>query len=53
MRRIKVRLSIGFPGAIRKGEIEVDDDATDDDIEEAASEWASNYVEYVWEEEQP
>jgi hypothetical protein len=51
MKRIKVRLSIGFPTAVRKDVIEVEDDATEDDIYDAAEEWAQNYIDVGWEEE--
>lgn len=51
---LNVKLSIGFPTATRKDEIEIDDDkwndcATDEErqalIDEYANQWAWNYIE--------
>lgn len=50
MRKIEVTLTIGFPGAQRRGTLEVEDDATDDDIEVLVEEWADQYVEFYWRE---
>lgn len=46
MKTIKWRLSIGFPGAIRQGEVEVEDDATKDDIEELVRDVVFEYVDW-------
>lgn len=51
MRKIKWELSIGFPTAMRYGEIEVEDSATDEEIESAIYEEVMNRVDYCWEEE--
>lgn len=48
MKRIKVGLSIGLV-ADRQDVIEVDDDATEQDIEQEVKDWASNYIEF-WHE---
>lgn len=37
-----------YVGGTRKGVIEFDDDATDDEIEEAVRDWAMNYVSWSW-----
>lgn len=50
----QVKLSIGFPGATREGEltIEVDNDATPEEIENekesAATDWMNNYLDLSW-----
>ncbi len=41
-------LSIGYPSAERKGSFEVDDDETDEMIEEMVKEEIMNYVDYSW-----
>ena len=52
--KFKVSLSIGYPGATRKDEIELEvaDNATEDEIEkekeEIAMEWANNFIEVSW-----
>jgi hypothetical protein len=52
--KIKVHLSIGYVNANHDGvlTVEVDDDATDDEIQEAADliceDWANNFIEYGW-----
>lgn len=45
---IDVYLTIGYPGADHKDELEVEDDATDDQIDQEVSEWAHNYIEFGW-----
>jgi hypothetical protein len=45
-----VRLSIGYPAACREDEIEIEDDLTEEEIEEVVSEWAANYTEISWSE---
>jgi len=45
MKTLYVRLSIGYPTAIHEDEIEVEDDATQEQMEEAANEWAQEYIE--------
>ncbi len=53
MKTIHVHLSIGFPTASREDELEVEDDATEDEIEEVVREWANNYIEFGWSAEKP
>lgn len=45
---VKVKLSIGYPSACHEDELEVPDDATDEDIEREVQEWAGNYIETSW-----
>jgi len=47
--RIKVWCDNGMAGGERNDVIEVDDDATDEDIEIAVREWFFNFHEYGWE----
>jgi hypothetical protein len=51
VRRIKVSLSIGFANATHRDVIEVEDDATEEDIDETIQQWASNYISIGWSEE--
>jgi hypothetical protein len=50
---IYVRLSIGYPGASRRDEIEVEADCTEEEIEQTVHEWASHYIDIGWSEEKP
>lgn len=47
--KIKVGLSIGYPTAKHEDVIEVPDDATDEECEEACIEWSYNFVNTYWE----
>lgn len=49
MRQIAVHLSIGYSGANHEDVLEVEDDATDEEIEQEVQAWASNYIEMWWE----
>jgi len=49
--KIKVWGEAGIVGGDREGELEVDDDATDADCEEAAREWFFNHYNYGWSRE--
>lgn len=51
MKTIYVHLSIGYPTACHDDELEVPDDATEEEIDEIVSEWAHNYIEYSWRED--
>lgn len=53
MKTIHVYLTIGYPTATHEDEIEVQDDATEEEIEQITQEWAQNYVEYGWSFEKP
>lgn len=53
MRRIKVNLSIGYCAANRTGVIEVEDDATEEEIWELTEEWAQQFIEMSWKDEEP
>ena len=53
MRTIYLHLGIGFAGANHSDEIEVEDDATDAEIDEICQEWADNYINYGWSDEKP
>jgi len=46
--KIKVHVTTGLVGADRECEIEVDDDATDDQIEEQAREAMFELIEWAW-----
>jgi hypothetical protein len=51
MRTISWSLSIGLR-ATREGVVEVNDDATDDEIEEMVNDTVMEFVEFSWKEEQ-
>lgn len=46
--RVKVWLSIGFPQAAHADVLEIDDDATDDEIEEEVRDWKDSLTEWGW-----
>jgi hypothetical protein len=46
---IKWNLDTGVVGCDRSDEIEMEDDATDDEIEAAVREEVFNYIEWGWE----
>ena len=46
--KINVGLSIGYSGADHTDELEVDDDATEEEIEQEVQSWANNYIEIWW-----
>jgi hypothetical protein len=52
--KIKVNLNIGFTSATRKDviDVEIDDNATEEEIEEAkeeaAKDWAYNFIDIGW-----
>lgn len=50
MRIIEWHLETGFVGGIRKGEIEVDDDADDEEIDELVQDEALNRISWGWTE---
>ena len=50
MRTINVYLSIGYSNAMHDDTLDVDDNATDDDIDEMVRDWAHNYIEWGWRE---
>ena len=43
--KIEVKLSIGYPTAIRRKVIEIDDDTPEDVIWKIVDEWADQYIE--------
>ena len=47
-KKIRLYLTIGYAAANCDEEIEVPADATDEEIDEIAREWAFNYIEYSW-----
>lgn len=51
MRLIKWHLSTGTQGCDREGEIEVEDNATDDEIDADVREEVFGFVEWCWSEE--
>lgn len=50
MRKIKWHVSLGFAGADRHGEVDVDDDCTEEEINEIVRGEMSNFLEWGWEE---
>lgn len=50
MRKIKWHLTIGYPAADREGDFEVEDDASDEEIEKIARDEAYNFIEWNWSE---
>ena len=53
MRTIYLHLDIGFAGASHKDKIEVEDDTSDEEIDDICEEWANNYIDYGWSDEKP
>jgi hypothetical protein len=51
MREIKWTLDTGFAGANHEGVIEVEDNATEEEIDEEVKEVALEHVEWYWTEE--
>lgn len=51
MKKVHFYLGIGYPSAKHETIIEVEDDLTDDEIQEMYDEWANNYLEKEWWEE--
>lgn len=51
MRTIKWTIDTGFVGARHKGSFEVEDDATDEEIDEMIREEVWNCIEFSWTEE--
>lgn len=50
MRKIEWKMGIGYGNAVRRGTIEVDDDATEDQIDEQVWEDAVQWVDTSWDE---
>jgi hypothetical protein len=50
MKTVEWHLTIGLQGCDRSGEIEVEDDATDEQIDAVVREEVFNFVEWGWEE---
>lgn len=48
MKKVHFYLGIGYPSATHEVIIEVDDDCTDDEIQEMYDEWAETYLEKEW-----
>ena len=48
MKTIKVTVTTGFVGAKREDTFEIDDDATDEEIEDTAQEAMFNMIEWSW-----
>jgi hypothetical protein len=47
--QVRVHLSIGFPTAEHEYVLEVDDEASDEELQQACEEWANDHIEYYWE----
>lgn len=50
MKRLKVGVSMGLQGCKFNAEIEVKDDASEEDIEDQVREWALGHVDWWYEE---
>ncbi|MDD5353252.1 MAG: hypothetical protein PHS93_08850 [Candidatus Omnitrophica bacterium] len=50
MKKIRWYLNTGFAGATHEGEFEIEDDATNEEIDEYARTEAFNCIEWGWEE---
>ena len=53
MKTIYTTLSIGLAGAVQRDELEVPDEASEDEIQEIVKDWANNYIDFGWSEEKP
>ena len=51
MKTIKWRCETGYPGCEHEGEFEVEDNASEDEINEAVMEDIFNYITWTWWEE--
>ena len=49
MKKIKWAVSLDLVGCDRSGTFEIEDDATDEEIEEYVKEEMSNYIDFHWE----
>jgi hypothetical protein len=49
--KVTFHMNSGFVGTNRKETIEMDDDLTDEDIEESWREWVWGYIDGYWEKE--
>lgn len=47
--KVTVWADCGYVGAMRKAELEFDDDVSDDDIEEEVRDWFFEHNSYGWE----
>ena len=46
--KLELYLDIGYPTATRREIVEVDDDLTDEDLDQYLSEWMWNYIDCNW-----
>ena len=46
--KVEFTLGIGFANAKHREIFDIDDDATDEDIEAQLQEWANNYIDTGW-----
>jgi hypothetical protein len=53
MKTIYAHLDIGYANACHDDELEVEDDATDEQIGALVKDWADNYIDTCWSEEKP
>ena len=49
MKKLKVGLSIGIANANKNDVIEVEDDATPAEMQQALEDWAGNYIDFWYE----
>lgn len=52
MRKIHAQASFGFCGATHETIFEFEDDVTEEEIDEEVWEWATQFVDICWEEEE-
>lgn len=50
MKKVRVYLTIGFPTAMWRDVFEVEDDTTEDEIEDIFRDWAMDHVDWGFEE---
>lgn len=48
MKKIEWYINTGFAGCTHEGEFEVEDNATDDEIEKLVKEEVFNYIDWYW-----
>lgn len=52
MRKIRMYLGTGFANCAHEEVVEVDDDTTDEELDEYLHDWAGNYLDLNWSEEE-
>lgn len=47
--KVKAFLNVGYPAASREEVFEIDDGATDEEIEEEVKQWVFDHIDWYWE----